>query len=645
MSKKDKKEKKEKKNKGERPVRLENINWNVLKRAYKVFAPHYKTNWKLLTASLLSLILTTLLSLVTPWALTMILDHVVLKQPLPEKFALIEQWFGSDPHVLLAVFSVAFVLISTMDSIISYLQKVGFLIVGVNMNAEIRGRIFKHLQKLSLSFHEFFRSGDLVYRLTSDLRELPTLLIGVPIGFFARIIIIIIHMVVMLSMEWRLALVAFAVMPILGYYNRRIGSGMHKATKQKRNKEGNVTSLISENVTAMALVQAYGREDLQQARFQAENRQSLQSGLEAMKLSKIFKRVTDMLTAAGTAGVVYYGGVLALDAAMSVGTVVLFTAYLRKLYSPLDKFAEMFLDIAKSQVSAERILELVEYDNVVEDAPDAKPSGPLHGGIEFRNVSFAYAPGVEVLQALNLTINPGEKIAIIGHSGAGKSTFVNLLLRFYEPQSGEILFDGRPAKKMTIKSLRDQMTVVMQDARLFNKTVRENLAFGRPGASEEEIIHAAKLAQAHEFIMDMPEGYETMISEGGDNLSGGQKQRLNIARAIVRNTPIMILDEPATALDARTEAKIHEALESLMQDKTVFIIAHKFSTIADADKILVLEKGRPAAFGTHRQLMETSSVYRELYELQSTPVRELPPKASATAHAENSQITEAPLVA
>lgn len=645
MSKKEKKDKKDKKSKKGETARLENINWKVLKRAFKVFSPHYKTNWKLLTASILSLLLTSFLSLITPWALTMILDHVVLKQPLPEKFALIEQWFGSAPHSLLAVFSAAFVIISTVDSIISYLQKVGFLIVGVNMSAEIRERIFKHLQKLSLSFHEFFRSGDLVYRLTSDLRELPMLLIGVPIGFVGRIVIISIHMIAMLSMEWRLALIAFAVMPILAYYNRRTGSGMHKATKQKRSREGNVTSLISENVTAMALVQAYGREDLQQARFQAENRQSLQSGLEAMKLSKIFKRVTDILTALGTAGVVYYGGILALDAAMSVGTVVLFATYLRKLYSPLDKFAEMFLDIAKAQVSAERILELVEYDNVVEDAPGAKPAGPLQGRIEFRNVSFAYAPGAEVLQGLSLNVNPGEKIAIIGHSGAGKSTFVNLLLRFYEPQNGEILFDGRPANTLTIKSLRDQMTVVMQDARLFNKTVRDNLAFGRANATEAELVQAATLAQAHEFIMEMPSGYDSMISEGGDNLSGGQKQRLNIARAIVRNTPIMILDEPATALDARTEAKIHEALESLMKGKTVFIIAHKFSTIANADKILVLEKGRSAAFGTPQELMRTSSVYRELYELQSTPVRELPKKASAAAREENSQVAEAPLVA
>ncbi len=622
MGKKDKKTKKDKKHKSGKAVKFENVNWKILKRSYKAFAPHYKTNWKLLAVSVSSLLLTTLLSLATPWALTMILDHVILKQPLPEKFAFIAQWFGSDPYALLAVFSLAFIVISIVDSMVSYLQKVGFLIVGVNMSAEIRERTFRHLQKLSLSFHEVFRSGDLVYRLTSDLRELPMLLLGVPVGFFGRIFIIATHMAVMLMMEWRLALIAFAAMPVLYYYNRRTGSGMHKATKEKRSTEGNVTSLISENVTGMALVQAYGREDLQHARFRAENRKSLESGLEAMKLSKIFKRVTDILTAVGTAGVVYYGASLAMDAMLSIGTVVLFVTYLRKLYSPLDKFAEMFLDIAKSQVSAERILELLEYDNLVVDEPNAIPAPPFQGRVEFRNVDFAYAPGMEVFKNLNLAIAPGEMLAIVGHSGAGKSTFVNLLLRFYAPQNGEILIDGQPSNKFTLESLRRQMTVVMQDARLFNKTVRENLAFGKPGVTEEEIVQAAKLAQAHDFIMAMPEGYDTMISEGGDNLSGGQKQRLNLARAMVRNTPIMILDEPATALDARTEANIHAALESLMAGKTVFMIAHKFSTISRAHKILMLEKGRPAECGTHQELMRTSRAYRELYELQLSPAPE-----------------------
>lgn len=619
MGKKDKKDKKDKKSKGGQAVKLEHINWKILKRAYRVFARHYRTNWKLFSVSLASLMLTSGLSLIAPWMLTMILDHVVLKLPLPEKFRFIQDWFGADPLVLLAVFSIAFVVISIVDSMVSYLQKVGFLIVGVNMSAEIRARIFAHLQKLSLSFHEVFRSGDLVYRLTSDLRELPTLLIAVPIGFFGRIFIITTHMIVMLTMEWRLALISFAVMPILYLYNRRLGSGMHKATKEKRTKEGDVTSLISENVTGMALVQAYGREDLQNARFRKENQKSLQSGLEALKLSKIFKRVTDILVALGTAGVVYYGGGLALDAALSVGTLVLFVTYLRKLYSPLDKFAEMFLDIAKAQVSAERILELVEYDKIVVDAPNAIPAPAFTGRIEFRDVDFAYEPGAEIFQKLNLTVQPGEMIAIVGHSGAGKSTFVNLLLRFYDPQRGEILLDGVPSNRFTLKSLRSQMTVVMQDARLFNKTVRENLEFGKPGVTEAEIVHAATLAQAHEFITNMPEGYDTMISEGGDNLSGGQKQRLNIARAIVRNTPIMILDEPATALDARTEAAIHAALDVLMQGKTVFMIAHKFSTIARADKIIVLEKGTPAAIGTHEELMRTSKAYRELYNLQIEP--------------------------
>jgi ATP-binding cassette subfamily B protein len=597
----------------------EKVSFRTMVRMYKVFGPHYKKHWKQLAVAYTGLLLTTLVSLLSPWPLKLILDYVILENPLPEKAAFLTQWLGDNVQALLVSLVLAFIVLQVLDSIVSYLHKIGLLTVGETMVTEIKERIFAHLQRLSLSFHASARTGDLIYRMISDVGSLNTILIQVPENFVYRFVMIFAHVGLMLVVEWRLALAAFSVIPILYYYQRRFGSDIQSVTKKKRDKEGDVTSLIAENLTAMALVQAYGREDWQQARFESENRESLELGISAMRLSKVFKRVSDILVAIGTCGVVYYGGSLALEGTILPGTLVLFAAYLKKLYSPVEKFADMLLEVTKGQVAGERLLELVECDMVMQDDPNAVPAPPFQGRIEFRNVSFSYQKGVEVLTNLSFVVGPGETVALVGHSGAGKSTLISLLLRFHDPQKGQILIEGGNIREFTLKSLRSQMTVVMQEAKLFNKTVRENIGFGKIDATEEEIIQAAKLAQAHDFIMQMSQGYDTMISEGGNNLSGGQKQRLNIARAIIRNTPILILDEPATALDAKAEAKIHQALDELTKGKTTFIIAHKFSTIARADKILVLEEGRLVGYGTHDELINTCRHYRELYELQFGP--------------------------
>ena len=595
------------------------LDYRILFRSIKVFGVHYRQHWKLLFSTHVGLLISVALALFLPWPLKLVVDYIILQNPFPEQAEFLTQWFGHEAPGLLLALTVGFVALNFLYSFFSFTYKVGVIIIAARMANSIRERVFSHLLKLSLSFHESARSGDIIYRLTSDMHELPKLIVNVPLDAIYRFVMIGAHIGLMLALDWRLALIAFSIIPILSYANQRFGSGVQSATKEKRSKESDVTSIISENVAGMALIQAYGREDLQQARFAAENRESLASGITAMKLSKIFKRVSDTLIAVGTAGVVYYGGRLALDSTILPGTLVLFAAYLKRLYSPIDKFAGLVLDVAKAQVSAERILELLETEALVKDAPHAIPAPAFKGRLEFRRVSFSYQNGVAIIKDLSLIVKPGETIAVVGHSGAGKSTFVSLLLRFYDPPQGQILIDGRDNREFTLKSLRAQLTILMQGAKLFNKTVRENIGFGKIDASDKEIVQAAKLAQAHDFILGMPEDYDTMISEGGDNLSGGQRQRLNIARAIIRNTPILILDEPATALDAKTEMQIHEALAELMQDKTTFMIAHNFATIARADKILVLEKGRPAAFGTHHELMRSSHAYRELYELQAKP--------------------------
>ena len=602
------------------------VSYRTLFRIYRVFGRSYKKHWRMLAWAYAGLLLSTALSLLSPWPLKLILDYVILGYPLPEQAAWLSGWLAHSPESLLLALAIGFFVVRFMQSFVSYLYKIGAAIVGSRMVAEFRERLFNHLQGLSLSFHAAASSGDIVYRLTSDISQVRTLLVQVPQQFIHRSLVMVSYIGLMAVLNWQLSLVAFSVIPVIYYFNRRFGVGVQEATHEKRSKESEVTSIITENITAMALIQAYGMQESQQARFAVENQQSLESGVRALKYSKLYRRVNSVLISIGTGMVLYFGGNLVLDGLLLPGTVVLFVSYLKNLYGPLDKFAEMLLGIARSQVACDRLLELLECDSVIEDEKDAVPAPPFRGRVEFKNVSFSYIGNEEVLKNISFQVQPGETIALVGPSGAGKSTLISLLLRFYDPQSGEIRIDDENIRRFQLKSLRDQITILLQDAPLFNMTVRENIAFGKIGATEEEVIAAAKRAQAHEFIMQLPRGYDTRISEGGSNLSGGQRQRINIARAIIRNTPIVILDEPVSSLDAETEAKVNQALHELTEGKTTFIVAHKFSTIVNADKILVLEKGKQAGFGRHEELLETSPVYRELFELQ-TGDRKMPVQA------------------
>ncbi len=607
----------------------EKVNPHTLLRIYKIFGQHYKKYWKTITVAYLALFAGIATEMLRPWPLKIVLDNLILDESLPANLHFLNPLRENDPKLLLLMLSVAIVLVIALESFFTYINKFWISGTGDRINADIRERVFAQLQRMSLSFHETSRSGNLVYLLTSDAKEMSSILINFPQDLSHRIVTFAGYSVLMLMLDWRLALIALTTVPFIYYATKYFSASMKKAMKKRRNQEGEVASVLVENVNAMALVQAYGREDSERARLAAENQGSLMATVEAFRMHRTYSRIVDILVILGTGGVLYFGGRYALGGDITPGTLVLFTAYLRDIYGSLEKFSAIFLNLAKAMASGERLLELVENDKIVQDHPNALPAPALQGNVEFRNVAFGYKKGREVLRGLNFQAQAGETIAIVGQSGAGKSTLISLLMRFYDPQQGEILIDGRDARQFTIKSLRDQMTIVLQDATLFNQTVRENLAFGKIGASEAEVIAAAQHAEAHEFIVQMPEGYNAMIEEGGNNLSGGQRQRLNIARAIIRNTPLVMMDEPVTGLDAKSEAKVNAAIHRLAQGKTTFIIAHKFSTIMNADKILLLDEGQAAHFGTHEQLLRESAQYRELYELQYRWQRERAAESAA----------------
>ncbi len=369
-------------------------------------------------------------------------------------------------------------------------------------------------------------------------------------------------------------------------------------------------------MTSTDLVQAFAREEQEQKRFAEESEESLNAALERVKVSKGFGRTVEVIIAVGTAIVVYLGARGVLAGQITPGDLIVFVSYLRDLYKPVGGLSELLIDISGSLVGGERIAEILEAEVKVTDAPDAVEAPPFRGEVVFKNVTFAYDPGLPVLQNLSFQASPGERVALIGSSGTGKSTVFNLLLRFYDPKEGGILIDGQDIRCYTLKSLREQISVVLQDPVLFHRTVRENIAYGKPEASFEEIVKAAKMAQAHDFIVRLSQGYNTLVSGGGANLSGGQRQRMALARAILKNAPIFILDEPTSGLDAETEAKLNEILDRFMKGKTSFVIAHRFSTIMKSDLILMIEEGRIAEQGTHEQLYANSPQYRQLYDLQ-----------------------------
>lgn len=592
---------------------FEGIELRDVFKVYRIFVPYLKTYWKRFSLAYLALIAAMIMNLLKPWPLKFIFDYILLNKPMPHRIMFLNYIAGHEKLTLLALLCAGIVGIFFLEGLFTFTRKYFMAGAGERTINDIRQQVYGHLQMLESGTG---RSADFVVRLTSDVDSLKLLLtqhIQTLVNYcltFAGI------GVTMLLMDWQLTLVALAVAPPLYLISLYFSVKVAELTRKKRDKESDVASLVQETVTSKEVVQAFAREEQEKKRFAEEIGESLDASLETMRVSKGFGRTVEVIIAIGTALVVYLGARRAIAGYITPGDLIVFISYLRDLYKPVGGLSELIIDFSGSLVCGKRVAELLETRIGVVEASDAIDSPPFKGEVVFENVAFGYEPDKPVLRDLSFKAKPGEMIALIGSSGTGKSTVVNLLLRFYDPWQGGILIDGQDIRRYTLKSLREQISVVLQEPLLFRRTIRENIAYGKPEASFEEIVDAAKAAQAHDFIMKFSNGYNTSLKEGGANLSVGQRQRIALARAILKNVQLFILDEPTTGLDAVTEAELNKTLNGLMQGKTSFVIAHRFSTVIRADLILLIEEGRIAEQGTHEQLLAKSDRYRELYNLQ-----------------------------
>ncbi len=592
---------------------FEGLKLKDMYKVYMLFLPHLRAYWKWFVLAYLALLAAAVTNLLKPWPLKFIFDHILLDKPAPRQSMFSDFMAGHDKLTLLAFFCSAIIVIFLMEGLFTYVRKYFMTGAGEKAINDVRQQVFGHLQMLPPGLG---RSADLVVRLTSDIDSLKLMLtqhIQTLANYFFTFVGI---SITMFLMDWQLTLAGLAVVPPLYFISLHFSVRIARLTRERRAKESEVASLIQETVISKEVVQAFTREEQEKNRFAAESKKSLDVALEKTKVSKGFGRMIEVIIAIGTAIVVYFGARRVLAGHITPGDLIVFISYLRDLYKPVGGLSELIVDFSSSLVCGERIAEIIGTRIMVEDAPDAVEAPPFKGEVVFEDVTFGYEPGKPVLQGLSFSARPGELVALIGSSGTGKSTIVNLLLRFYDVWEGRILLDGQDIRRYTLKSLREKISVVLQEPLLFHRTIRENIAYGKSEASTEEIVTAAKAAQAHDFIMGLSGGYDSFLSAGGANLSGGQRQRIALARAILKESPVIVLDEPVTGLDVETEARLNDALSRLMKGKTCFVIAHRFSTIIKADLILMIEEGRIVEQGTHEQLLAKSERYRRLYSLE-----------------------------
>jgi len=567
---------------------------------------------------LLAMLVETAMSLATPWPLKVILDNVVSHHKMsPWLEDLLHPWMdGRHQMHIAALAAIAYVVIALLGALATYIDNYYTESVGQYVAHDLRTRTFHHLQRLSLGYYNTHQTGAMLSTITTDIQTIQGFASSSTLNILVDMLTIVCMLALMFWLNWDFTLIAIGVTPFLLLFVSRFKRAVKKATHEVRKEQADIVAVVQQGLESMQAIKAFGRQDQQQEQLREVSHATVDAALKARSIKAILSPVVTVTVAVCTAVVLWRGAYLILAGVMTVGALTVYLSYLNKFFKPVKDLATTTNAIAQAAVGVDRIRAILDTDTIIPEKPDAIDAPPVRGEIEFEHVAFAYDVKNPVLQDVSFTIKPGQLVGIVGPTGSGKSTVVSLIPRFYDAVKGTVKIDGHDVRDFKLKSLREHIGYVLQDTVLFRGTIADNIAFGRPTASRAEIIAAAELANAHEFISKMAQGYDTMVGERRSTLSGGQRQRIGIARVMVRNNPILLLDEPTAALDSESEKLVIEALERLMKGRTVITIAHRLTTIRDADQIIVIAGGVVAESGTHDELMAKNAIYAQLHRTQ-----------------------------
>jgi ATP-binding cassette subfamily B protein len=589
----------------------------------KKLLPYLKPYHWLIAWALLQVFLIAGFELLKPWPLQVVIDNVLGGKPFP-----IAALSSLSPALILIGACIAIIIVHFGAGALTLLHNYTTIRVGQNMVNDLRGALYAHLQRLSLAFHGRQRVGDLLYRITADSFAAQTMIMNGALPILSAAVLLGGMLVVLFPLDPGLTMLALTVVPILfaliSGFNRKIVD----VAAEVRTTESRVYSLVQWAMSSIKVVQAFTKEEEEHRRFMGASRESLRATLRLYSWQTLYSGTVNVVIAGGTALVVYAGARAVMSGTLSVGQLIVFISYLAQLYAPINQITQSWGLIAGARVGTRRVFEILDTEADLQEGSRSFPSDGARGEVAWRDVSFCYRAGIPVLAGIDLRVPVGAKIAVIGPTGAGKSTLLSLLPRFFDPTAGTVEIDGVDLREYQTKSLRNQIAMVLQPPLIFPLSVRDNIAYGRPGAADAEIEEAARLARLHDLITSLPEGYDTVIGEAGHSLSEGEKQRVTIARALLRDAPILILDEPTSALDVATEALVMAGIEQLMAGRTTFIIAHRLSTVQRCDRIVALRDGIITEQGTLPELLRRDGLFTEYYRAQFAPQQAREAKAA-----------------